>query len=128
MLTDYVEELQDPKNKKLYEDEITQLEKERGVDVTFIHPKPGYVIKTSVNGNKKAFINICANDHIKKPTSSPTIKEGTKDTLHLAEKNKAFRTMVNTTALEAVETSFDVKLDKKNLRFPKLSYKGLAHA
>ncbi|KAJ8967666.1 hypothetical protein NQ314_002704 [Rhamnusium bicolor] len=161
LLIDYVEELQDPKNKKLYEEEITQLEKERGVDVTFIHPKPGYVIKTSVNGNQKAFINICVNDHIKKPSSSPSIKEGAKglswslphslspsredidnkgarcqvfdivfhsDTLHLADKNNAFRTMVNSTALEAVEANFDVKLDKKNLKFPKLTYKGIAHA
>ncbi|XP_018561977.1 protein kintoun [Anoplophora glabripennis] len=161
LLSDYVEEVQNPENKKLYEKEITQLEKERGVDVTFIHPKPGYVIKTSVNGNQKAFINICANDHIKKPSSSPTIKEGEKglswslphslsppredvdnkgvrcqvfdvvfhpDTLHLAEKNKTFRTMVNSAALDAVESSFDVSLDKKNLKFPKLSYKGVPRA
>nr|XP_023018354.1 protein kintoun [Leptinotarsa decemlineata] len=161
LLTDYVEELQDPKNKILYEQEITQLEKERGNDITFIHPRPGYVIKTSVNGNQKAFINICANDHIKKPTSSPTIREGEKgltwslphslsppredldnkkvpcrvfdivfhsDTLHLASKNKTFRDMVNNTALEAIETNFDFQLDKKNLKFPKLNYKGIPHA
>lgn len=161
LLSDYVEEVQNPENKKLYEKEITQLEKERGVDVTFIHPKPGYVIKTSVHGSQKAFINICANDHIKKPSSSPTIKEGEKglswslphslsppredidnkgvrcqvfdvvfhpDTLHLAERNKTFRTMVNNAALEAVESSFDVTLDKKNLKFPKLTYKGVPRA
>ncbi|KAG5891842.1 hypothetical protein JTB14_030148 [Gonioctena quinquepunctata] len=161
LLTDYVEEIQDPKTKEVFEEEITQLEKERGNDITFIHPKPGYVIKTSVDGNQKAFLNICMNDHIKKPTSSPSIKEGERgltwflphslsppredidnkrvscqvfdvvfhsDTLHLATKNKNFRTMVNDTALEAVETNFDVKLDKKNLKFPKLSYKGVPHA
>lgn len=160
LFADYVEELQDPENKKLYEQEIIELEKERGVEVTFVHPKPGYVIKTSVNGTQKAFINICTNDIVKKPTSSPTIKEGARglnwslphtlsppredldnkqircqvfdvvfhpDTLHLAERNKAFRAMVNNTALDAVETNFDVKLDKKNLKFPKLSYKGIAN-
>ncbi|KAJ8917614.1 hypothetical protein NQ315_000097 [Exocentrus adspersus] len=161
LLSDYVEEIQNPENKKLYEKEITQLEKERGVDITFIHPKPGYVIKTSVNGNRKAFINICSNDHIRKPSSSPTVREGEKglswalphslsppredldnkgvrcqvfdvvfhpDTLHLAEKNKTFRSMVNNAALEAVESNFDVSLDKKNLKFPKLNYKGMPHA
>lgn len=161
LLIDYVEELQDPKNKQLYQEEITLLEKERGIDVTFIDPKPGYVLKTSVNGNQKAFINICCNEHISKPSSSPSFQEGTKglswslpyslssphedvdkkgvrcqvfdvvfnpDTLHLASNNKAFRTMVNDTALEAVESNFDVKLDKKNIKFPKLNYKGMPHA
>ncbi|CAH1100707.1 unnamed protein product [Psylliodes chrysocephalus] len=161
LLSDYVEEISDPENKKLYEQEITELEKERGNDITFIHPKPNYVIKTSVNGNKKAFINICVNDLVKKPTSSPTVKDGEKgltwqlphslsppredldnkgvrcqvfdvifhsDTMHLASKNEAFRDMVNRTALEAVENNFNVSLDKKNLKFPKLSYKGVAHA
>lgn len=161
LLTDYVEELQDPKNKKIYEEEITQLEKERGVDIVFIHPNPGYVIKTSINGNQKAFINICENDKINKPNSSPRVKEGTRglswhlphslspphddldnkgarcqvfdivfhpDTLHLAENNRNFRNMVNETALEAIEKNFAVKLDKKNLKFPKLTYKGTPRA
>nr|CAH7715100.1 unnamed protein product [Callosobruchus chinensis] len=35
--------------------------------------------------------------------------------------------MVNNTALDAVESNFEVKLDKKNLKFPKLSYKGMPH-
>lgn len=78
LFTDYVEELQDPKNKKLYEEEITQLEKERGVDVVFVHPNPAYVIKTSVDGNQKAFINICTNDKVGRPNSSPSVKEGTR--------------------------------------------------
>nr|CAI5818729.1 unnamed protein product [Callosobruchus analis] len=160
LLCEYVEELQDPENKKRYEEEIVQLEKERGVDVTFIHPNAGYVIKTSVNGNQKAFINICTNDNVQKPASTPTVKEGTRglnwslphtltppredidnkgaccqvfdvvfhpDTLHLGSKNAAFHNMVNSTALDAVENNFDVKLDKKNLKFPKLSYKGMPH-
>ncbi|RZC41910.1 kintoun [Asbolus verrucosus] len=161
LLADYVEEIQNPANKKLYEQEITQLEKERGVDVTFINPQPGYVIKTSVDGSKKCFINVCVNEHINKPTSSPTCREGAKglqwslphsltppredidnkgircqvydvvfhpDTLHMAHKNKAFYNMLNATACEAVESNFDVKLDNRNLKFPKLQYKGMPHA
>ncbi|CAH0554606.1 unnamed protein product [Brassicogethes aeneus] len=161
LFTEYVEEIQDPENRKKYEEEIAQLEKERGVDVTFIHPNPGYVIKTSLDGVQKCFINVCANELIAKPTSFATVKEGSRglqwslphsispprddldnkkircqvydivfhpDTLHLAERNKAFKCMVNSTALEAVEGNFDVKLDKKNLKFPKLQYKGVPKA
>ncbi|CAG9865023.1 unnamed protein product [Phyllotreta striolata] len=160
LLHDYVEEINDPENKKLYEKEITELERERGNDITFIHPEACYVIKTSVNGTKKAFVNICTNQLVEKPSSSPTVKDGERgltwrlphslsppredldkkhvrcqvfdvvfhpDTMHLASKNQAFRDMVNRTALDAVEKNFDVTLDKKNLKYPKLSYKGVAH-
>lgn len=161
LFAEYVNEIHDPENRKLYQKEITELEKERGIDVTFINPVAGYVIKTSVDGNKKCFINVCANEHIKKPTSTPSVQEGSRglqwslphsvspvredmdnkkircdvydvvfhpDSLHLAQNNKAFRDMVNNTACEAIESNFDVKLDKKNLKFPKLQYKGMPHA
>ncbi|XP_060528100.1 protein kintoun [Cylas formicarius] len=161
LLTDYVDELQDPKNRQIYEKEVKQLEKERGQDVTFLHPSPGYVIKTSVDGTQKGFINISSNQNIGQPTSNPCIKEGVKglqwslphslsppredtdnkgvrcqvydvlfhpDTIHLASKNLAFRSLVNNVALDAVETNFHVKLDKKNLKFPKMSYKGFPQA
>lgn len=161
LLVDYVEELQDPENRKIYENEIIQLEKERGIDVKFVNPVAGYVIKTSVDGCKKCFVNICSNEIIEKPSSSPKVQEGSKglqwslphtitpvredidnkgarcvvydvvfhpDTLHLGQNNKAFRNMVNSTACNAIETNFDVKLDKRNLKFPKLQYKGYPHA
>ncbi|KAF7275079.1 hypothetical protein GWI33_012205 [Rhynchophorus ferrugineus] len=161
LLADYVEEIQDPKNRQLYEDEVCQIEKERGQDVTFLHPSPGYVIKTSVNGSQKGFINICSNSNINKPSSTPTTKEGTRglqwslphslspphedldnkgvrcqvfdvlfhpDALHLAYKNAGFRSLLNNTAVEAVESNFNVELDKKNLKFPKLNYKGMKRA
>ncbi|KAF5307672.1 hypothetical protein FQR65_LT06727 [Abscondita terminalis] len=161
MLTDYVEEVQDPENKKKFQEEMTQFEKERGVDVTFINPIAGYVIKTSVNGNEKAFINICANENVSKPTSTVAVVDGAQgrhwsiphtiapprhdydkkktkcqvfdvvfhpETLHLAHKFNAFRDVVNKTACDAIESHFDVILDRKNLKFPKLQYKGLAHA
>ncbi|XP_072347040.1 protein kintoun [Scyliorhinus torazame] len=67
MLCEYAEEISNPENKKKYEEEITQLEKERGVDIKFVHPNPGYVLKTSVSGDKKCFINVCSNDLINKP-------------------------------------------------------------
>lgn len=70
MLVDYCEEISDPENRKLYEKEITQLERERGVDITFINPEPGYVIKTSSDGKTKTFINISTSDKIEKPSST----------------------------------------------------------
>nr|XP_022905327.1 protein kintoun isoform X1 [Onthophagus taurus] len=160
LLCDYVDEIRDPENQKLYQNEITQLEKERGYDVTFINPSAGYVIKTSLNGTKKAFINICKNENIEKPSSKRSVQEGQNglnwnlpfslappredidkkgvrcevfdvvfhpDTLYLAANNKAFLNMVNNTACEAVESNFNVKLDCKNLKFPKMQYKGMAH-
>lgn len=161
LLTDYVDEVQDPENQRKYQEEISQFEKERGIDVTFINPVAGYVIKTSLNGNEKAFINICANENVSKPTSTIGVVDGAQgrhwtvphtlapprhdydkklikcqvfdvvfhpETLNLAHKFKAFRDMVNKTACDAVESNFDVVLDRKNLKFPKLQFKGLAHA
>ena len=70
LLGDYANELNDPENKKKYEEEIAKLEEERGMSVVFINPKPGYVLKTKnlATGNK-VFINICSDDNIAKPTS-----------------------------------------------------------
>lgn len=75
---DYVDELHDPENRRIYQSEIVQLEKERGVDATFINPTPGYVIKTSVDGDKKCFLNICSNENVKRPSSSVEEREGAK--------------------------------------------------
>lgn len=69
LFLDYIEEIQDPQNRKRYEEEITEIERERGVEVTFIHPKPGFVIKTSQDGNQKCFINCAKNEHIAKPAN-----------------------------------------------------------
>lgn len=160
LLVDYCEEISDPENRKLYEKEITQLEKERGVNVTFVHPDPGYVIKTSADGTTKTFLNIATSDKIDKPTSvSSTNGDGQRglnwslpytlapprrdidnkqilchvydvvfhpDALHLASRNAAFRKLVNDTAIDAVQEAFKVNLDRANLKFPKISYKGLA--
>ncbi|CAF0871097.1 unnamed protein product, partial [Brachionus calyciflorus] len=69
LLIEYAEEISDPKNRELYEQEITKLEEERGVNCTFIHPEPGYCVKTIQNGDKKCFINICKNSNIDKPSA-----------------------------------------------------------
>ncbi|KAF5892254.1 protein kintoun, partial [Clarias magur] len=68
LLHEYAEEISNPENKKKYEEEITQLEQERGMEVKFIHPSPHHVLKTSVNRKEKCFINICSNNLINKPS------------------------------------------------------------
>lgn len=160
LFMDYYEEISDPENRKIYEKEIAQLEKERGVDVTFINPTPGYVIKTSSDGTMKTFVNIATSDKIDKPSSvTATNADGQRgltwslphtlapprrdmdkksqmchvydvvfhpDALHLASRNASFRQLVNDTAVDAVQKAFKVTLDRANLKFPKISYKGMA--
>lgn len=159
LLLEYCEEMTNPASRKQYEEEITQLEKERGVDITFVNPKGEYVIKTSVDGSKIAFVNICTNEHVGKPSATNTCQEGSRgqqwslphllspprndmnnskklctvfdvmfhpDTLNLSSRNTDFRNMVNKIACEAIESNFNVVLDKGNLKFPKLKYKGVA--
>ncbi|KAL3872690.1 hypothetical protein ACJMK2_035900 [Sinanodonta woodiana] len=77
LFIEYAEEISNPENKKRYEEEITLLEQERGMDVEFIHPEPGHVLKTTADGKQKAFINICKNEKIGKPTSErKTLSDG----------------------------------------------------
>lgn len=76
MLIEYVEEVTDPKNMEVYQKEITLLEKKRGVDVTFVAPQPSYVIKTSINGDKKCFLNICTSELTDPPSSQPSFEQG----------------------------------------------------
>uniref|UniRef100_A0A3B1IN09 Dynein axonemal assembly factor 2 n=1 Tax=Astyanax mexicanus TaxID=7994 RepID=A0A3B1IN09_ASTMX len=71
LLREYTEEISDPENRRRYEEEITQLEQERGVDARFVHPTPHHVLKTSLNGQEKCFINICSNDLLNQPSCKP---------------------------------------------------------
>ncbi|KAJ3192437.1 Alpha-mannosidase 2C1 [Irineochytrium annulatum] len=67
LFKDYVDEISDPKNKAQYEAEITQMERERGNDIKWIKPQPGFVVKLEIETGgkdvnpeaKKAFINMC---------------------------------------------------------------------
>jgi len=158
LLSDYVDEVRDPENQLLYQREMTELEKQRGNMVHFINPVPGYVLKSSIDGETKAFINVCTNTLIMKPnfeaavqdskhgsmwsipyTQSPARddldKAGKKcvvydvifnpEALFLAKRNPLLLEKLEQTAMDAVESSFKVKLDRVNVRKPKLSYKGL---
>ena len=162
LLVEYAEEISNPENRKKYEEEIRQLENERGMDIKFINPEPGHVIKSTLNSgekNRKAFINICKNENIGKSTftkeSGPNgrgvqwsiphsitrpredlDKSGEKctvydvvfhpETYRMAESDPRFKKLVHDTALDAIEGHFNVSLDKKNIKTPRLknNYKG----
>ncbi|XP_077587417.1 protein kintoun [Stigmatopora nigra] len=73
MFNDYAEELSNPENRKLYEEEITILEQERGNNIEFIHPKPFKSLRTSLNHKQKCYINICGNDKVGKPQCTAAV-------------------------------------------------------
>ncbi|XP_076463612.1 protein kintoun-like [Babylonia areolata] len=162
MFCEYAEEISDPENRRRYEEEIAQMERERGMDITFIRPEPGHVLKTSVDGDKKAFINISKSDKIDKPNSerktgadgktglmwhiphsfAPPREDYDKqkktcqvfdfvihpDTYRMAENNARFKKMVEDTALDGIEKQFGVCLDRKNIKKPKMQFKGVPSA
>jgi dynein assembly factor 2 len=157
MFIEYAEEISNPENRRIYEEEIAMLENERGMDVQFVNPEPGHVLKTAVTGGKKAFINICTSDKMGKPTSrKEQNKEGKRglhwqiphsfappredfdksketcmvydvvfhpDTYRMTS-NPHFLKLVEDTAVEGIERQFDVKLDRNNIRRPKMKCKG----
>ena len=49
------------------------------------------------------------------------------DTYYLLQKNERFKKMIHDTALDAIERQFHVKLDKVNVRTPKMTFKGMIH-
>jgi len=162
LFMEYAEEIADPENRAKYEMEIKQLEADKGVDCDFIHPNPGYVLKTIVNGETKCFINIAENDKVGKPSSQMGVGEGGKkgmqwsiphslapprddfdkekkmchvydcvfhpDTLRMAKSNKAFKDMIDSTALDSIAEKFKVTLDRTNIKYPKMNYKGTPQA
>jgi dynein assembly factor 2, axonemal len=78
----YAEELNDPKNRELYENEIRAVEEQQGSDVTFVHPKAGHVLKTTLNGKQKCFINIATNEHVEKPSFNKADTSSNKTGVH----------------------------------------------
>nr|XP_020860445.1 protein kintoun isoform X2 [Phascolarctos cinereus] len=161
---EYAAELADPANRRRYEEEITALERERGVKVQFVHPAPGHVLRTSLNGAQRCFVNVCSNALLGRPRRQPGPggpqgssrgqlwslpyslapgreymgRRGTRykvydvifhpDALSLGKRHERFRTMIDATALEAVEKQFGVKLDKRNAQTLRIQYKGTPEA
>ena len=160
MLIEYAEELRDPENRRKYEEEITQMEQNRGMDVTFINPDPGYVLKTN-NGEKKVFINLCKSDKVAQPKATVAHEEengvrkpgiswsmpyslapGREDLdkdgktcmvydvvfhpmcFDHAAKDPRVSNLMEQTALDGIQREFNEKLDRTNLKKPKIKFKG----
>jgi dynein assembly factor 2 len=65
----------------MYEQEIAALEAEKGNNVQFINPEPGFVIKTFLTNEKKErglklFINVCYSEKIEQAASKVTMMNG----------------------------------------------------
>eukprot|EP00042_Codosiga_hollandica_P034668 m.244976 g.244976 ORF g.244976 m.244976 type:complete len:705 (-) comp54469_c0_seq1:57-2171(-) len=81
LLVEYAREIQDPANKKLYEEEIRQMEAAQGNNVKFINPEPGFVVKTALLATQmKVFLNICQSDVVEKPSSRTVTRDGKRGT------------------------------------------------
>ncbi|XP_062433796.1 protein kintoun [Rhea pennata] len=158
LLADYAAELADPEQRRLYEEEVTALERERGVEVRFIHPTAGYVLRTSQAGTRRCYLNVCSNPHLGRPQPraapgglhwalpyclAPGREElgrggGRRliydvvfhpEALRLAARSARFRRLLSDTALEAVERRFAVQLDRANATVLRgAKYKGAPQA
>lgn len=154
LLCEYAEEIADPANRAQREREMQLYELERGVRLTFVRPRPGFVVKTSADGERKVFVNICSDDAVAEPSCRPDaggqrwslphcLSPVRRDydrarkpcdvydvvfhprVLQLAGRPR-FREMVEDTALSMVERTDSVTLDRVNVKYPKnVSYKGV---
>ncbi|XP_051981218.1 protein kintoun [Xyrauchen texanus] len=159
LLNEYAAEISNPENKRQYEEEIKQLEEERGMNVQFIHPESHHVLKTS-SAHGKTFINICSNQLIDKPSCAAATDTDGKtgynwslpysltpgrpdrdakgntcviydvvyhpDAIHMAENNRRFMNLINSTAIRGIEDSFQIKLNR-NTKQLQMRYKGIPH-
>ncbi|XP_063146643.1 protein kintoun [Candoia aspera] len=71
LFAEYVAELNDPEQRAIYEAEVTALERQRGVEAHFLHPTPGWVLRTSQAGSRRCYINICSNPLVGRPAPRP---------------------------------------------------------
>lgn len=155
LFAEYAAELTDPEQRRLYEEEVAALERERGVSVRFIHPTAGYVLRTSQAGSRRCYLNVCSNAHVGPPQAraeaggqrwalpfslAPGREElgrgGRRRTIYdvvfhpaalrLAARSARFRRLLSDTALEAVERHCAVQLDRANAAVLRgVQYKGV---
>ncbi|XP_066918454.1 protein kintoun-like [Clytia hemisphaerica] len=156
LLVEYAKEISDPENKKKYEEEIVAMERQRGQDVRLLKPQSGFVIKTvRLSDNMKVFLNICSSPEVKEyelqhvkgganlslPHSVSPVREdidkGGKACIvydvcfnpksyDKGMKESNFRQSMVDSAFDTIERQMNIKLDRKNKKFPKLKYKGQA--
>ncbi|XP_015683087.1 protein kintoun [Protobothrops mucrosquamatus] len=71
LFAEYVAELNNPEQRAIYEAEVIAMERQRGVEARFLHPTPGWVLRTSQAGSRRCYINICSNPLIGRPEPRP---------------------------------------------------------
>ncbi|NWX48503.1 KTU protein, partial [Steatornis caripensis] len=125
LFAEYAAELADPEQRRLYEEEVAALERERGVEVRFVHPTAGYA------GSRRCYLNVCSNPHLGRGGRRRVVYDVVfhPAALRLAARSPRFRRLLSDTALEAVERHCAVQLDRANaavLRGTK--YKGVPQA
>ncbi|KAM6273513.1 protein kintoun [Porphyrio hochstetteri] len=158
LFAEYAAELADPEQRRLYEEEVAALERERGVEVRFVHPAPGYVLRTSQDGSRRCYLNVCSNPHVGEPRARAepgghrwalpySLAPGREElgrggrrrliydvvfhpaALRLAARSPRFRRLLSDTALEAVERHCTVQLDRANASILRgIKYKGIPQA
>ncbi|XP_061854834.1 protein kintoun [Colius striatus] len=158
LFAEYAAELADPEQRRLYEEEVAALERERGVEVRFVHPEAGYVLRTSQAGSRRCYVNVCSNPHIGAPQARAepggqrwavpySLAPGREElggggcrrlvydvvfhpaALRLAACSARFRRLLSDTALEAVERHCAVQLDRSNAAVLRgTKYKGVPQA
>ncbi|XP_053802792.1 protein kintoun [Vidua chalybeata] len=158
LFAEYAAELTDPEQRRLYEEEVAALERERGVEVRFVHPTPGFVLRTSQDGSRRCYINVCSNALMGEPRARAerggqrwelpySVAPGREElrpagrrrllydvvfhpaALRLAARSARFRRLLRDTALEAVESHCGVRLDRNNAAVLRgVSYKGVPQA
>ncbi|KAB0389979.1 hypothetical protein E2I00_016823, partial [Balaenoptera physalus] len=95
MFSEYAEEITDPENRRRYEEEITALERERGVEVRFVHPEPGHwSLPYSLAPGREYAGGRGSRYTVYDVVFHP-------DALALARRHERFRQMLDATALEA---------------------------
>ncbi|KAM6134121.1 protein kintoun [Phoenicopterus ruber ruber] len=158
LFAEYAAELADPEQRRLYEEEVAALERERGVEVRFVHPTAGYVLRTSQAGSRRCYLNVCSNPHVGAPQARAepgghrwalpySLAPGREElgrggrrrlvydvvfhpaALRLAARSARFRRLLSDTALEAVERHCAVQLDRANATVLRgTRYKGVPQA
>ncbi|XP_025421652.1 protein kintoun [Sipha flava] len=157
LLCEYVDEINDPVNRAQQEREIEQYERERGTRVTFVRPQPGYVLKTSADGSRKVFVNVCSCDVLDRPVVSRTggghhwslphclspVRQDYDrsrkpcdvydvvfhpDVLDMVGRGQRLKDMVEDTALSMIEKNNNVVLDRANVKYPKMFFKGVTRS
>ncbi|XP_051476286.1 protein kintoun isoform X2 [Apus apus] len=158
LFAEYAAELADPEQRRLYEEEVAALERERGVEVRFIHPAAGYVLRTSQDGSRRCYLNVCSNPQVGEPRARAepggqrwdlpySLTPGREElgrggrrrlvydvvfhpaALRLAARSPRFRRLLSDTALEAVERHCAVQLDRANAALLRgAKYKGVPQA